>query len=84
MFYRLTKTITMFHSKLMQILVFIIALQGKLFNYYAQRTSEARVNPEDKTGLAAGAGVGGTVVVVLVIIGVIVFIRYRLKNRVDA
>lgn len=83
MFYGVTKTITMFHSKLMQILVFIIALQGKLFNYYAQRTSEARVNPEDKTGLAAGAGVGGAVVVVLIIIGVIVFIRYRLNNRVD-
>lgn len=61
----------------------MIAFQGKLSNYYAQRTSEARVNLEDKTGLAAGAGVGGAVVVVLIIIGVIVFIRYRLNNRVD-
>ena len=65
----------------MFILVFMNAFQGKLSNYYAQRTSEARVNPEDNTGLAAGAGVGGAVVVVLIIIGVIVFIRYRLNNR---
>ena len=61
----------------------MIAFQGKVFNYYAQLTSEARGSPEDNTGLAAGAGVGGAVVVILVIIGVIVFLRYRLNNRVD-
>lgn len=68
----------------MFILVFMIAFQGKLFNYYAQEPLQHKDDPGDKTGLAAGAGVGGAVVVVLVIIGVIVFIRYRLKNRVDA
>lgn len=59
------------------------AFQRKLLNYYAQRTSETRGSLEDNTGLAVGAGVGGAVIVVLIIIGVIVFIRYRLTNIID-
>lgn len=38
-------------------------------------------DPGDNTGLAAGAGIGGAVVVILVIIGVVVFIRYCMHIR---
>lgn len=41
-----------------------------------QEPLQHKDDPGDNTGLAAGAGVGGAVVVILVIIGVIVFIRY--------
>ena len=48
-----------------------------LFLFTTQVTSERKDDPGDNTGLAAGAGVGGAVIVILVIIGVIVFLRYR-------
>lgn len=47
------------------------------FLYTKQASSEQTHDPGDSTGLAAGAGVGGAVIVILVIIGVIVFRRYR-------
>ena len=42
-----------------------------------QKDSEQRYSPVQNTGLATGAGVGGAVIVILVVIGVFVFIRYR-------
>ena len=42
-----------------------------------QKDSEQKNSAVDNTVLAAGAGVGGAVIVTLLVIGVIVFIRYR-------
>ena len=53
--------------------------KGSLFIIFftTQVVSNQEGDPGDNTGLAAGAGVGGAVLVILVIIGVIVFLRYR-------
>lgn len=49
-----------------------------LYHFFTtQVVSNQEGDPGDNTGLAAGAGVGGAVLVILVIIGVIVFLRYR-------
>lgn len=49
-----------------------------LYHFFAiQVASNRDDDPGDNTGLAAGAGIGGAVLVILVIIGVIVFLRYR-------
>ena len=45
--------------------------------FTAQVASNLEDDPGDNTAIAAGAGIGGAVLVILVIIGVIVFIRYR-------
>ena len=55
-----------------------------LYHFFTTQVASNRDDhPGDNTGLAAGAGIGGAVLVILVIIGVIVFIRYRLNNSVD-
>ena len=46
-----------------------------------QEPLQHKDDPGDNTGLAAGAGIGGAVVVILVIIGVVVFIRYCMHIR---
>ena len=47
-----------------------------MFFIYTQIKSGLKDNPEGNTWVATGAGVGGAMVVILVIIGVIVLIRY--------
>ena len=51
-------------------------MQNILF-IYTQIQSGLKDKPEGNTWVATGAGVGGAVVVILVVIGVIVLIRYR-------
>lgn len=48
-----------------------------MFFIYTQIKSGLKDKPEGNTGVATGAGVGGAVIVILVVIGVIVLIRYR-------
>ena len=54
----------------------VFFLMQNMFFIYTQIKSGLKDNPEGNTWVATGAGVGGAMVVILVIIGVIVLIRY--------